>query len=237
MARPKPITVGDRYFPSKTAAKEAMRDLMRRYRFGDRLDEEDKLFCLALFEHHSEHSQKVGRGIEHIEVRPDDQGNKYLHLLRVDGTDEDISWCHCISPKKEATVIYEALRSTVKDQIQEFKDKQVKKGAVCPFRRMPLTLANSHVDHFNPTFEALVAEFFRRHDHALSYSDLAEQEGNDFRGILKDQALLEAWRSFHLENANLRLISAAANLSEARKQLTNKNMQVMPEDGAPDEYR
>ncbi len=217
MGKSIPITIGDLFFPSKKAATEAVRQRIANYKFNDFLGESDKHFFLELFKHHSEYSEKVGSGIRGIEVRRDEQGNKYLHLHRTDGTDEDISWGHCISPKKEKTVIYEALRSAVKEQIQQYKEKAVAQRLLCPFYGTPLDMKNSHVDHYNPTFEILIHNFQCEIGRVFIVRDIAEQEGNDYRGIIKDRELLESWRDFHAGKANLRLISKKANLSDAKK--------------------
>lgn len=94
------VEIGGRQFRSKTDLRDAIRTLIAEYQFGEALDQEDTKFCLELFKRHSEYEKKVGAGVKKIEVRRDDYGNRYFHLLCVDGTDTDISWVHCITPKK-----------------------------------------------------------------------------------------------------------------------------------------
>lgn len=217
MSKSTPIIIGDEAFPSKEAAKIRVRAMIGRYSFGEHLNADDMTFCLNLFQHHTEYTNKIGVGIRAIEVCRDEQGNRYLHLHRTDGTDIDISWVHCISPKKWETVVLEALRSSIKAQIQEAKESFLRLGVKCPFRGTQLSASNSHVDHSQPTFSQLVSEFLRCHSLQLSDIHLMEQPGNDFRGLIADKTLRDAWERFHRDNAKLRLISNAANLSDARR--------------------
>ncbi|MBM3237020.1 DUF3223 domain-containing protein [Candidatus Poribacteria bacterium] len=217
MSRAIPIIIGAEPFASREAAKTRIRTLIAPYRFGECLNEIDTAFCLELFKHHTGYLEKIGCGVQAIQVRRDEQGNRYFHLLREDGTDTDISWVHCITPKKEAIVVLEALRSSVKQQIQAAKERFVKLGATCPFRGTRLSFTNSHVDHFNPTFEQLVSEFLQLMSIRLTDIEVMEQEGNDFRGLPADRLLRDAWEEFHRREANLRLISSAANLSDVRR--------------------
>jgi len=101
MGKSIPIKIGEFSYPSKAAAKDAVRELIGKYSFNEKLNNDDKLYCLELFKRHSEYKDKTGCGIKDIEVKRDEYGHKYFHLFRVDGSDEDISWVHCISPKKK----------------------------------------------------------------------------------------------------------------------------------------
>lgn len=100
MGRSIPFIIGDIHYPSKSAARDAVRELMAKYNFTEKLNNEHKQYCLELFKHHSECAAKIGCGVKDIEVRRDEYGNKHFHLLRVDGSDDNISWVHCIYPKK-----------------------------------------------------------------------------------------------------------------------------------------
>lgn len=56
------------------------------------LEGADVALCLSLFVYHPNYEKKIGKGIQAIKIRLDDYGNRYLHVHRVDGSDEDISW-------------------------------------------------------------------------------------------------------------------------------------------------
>lgn len=217
MGRSVPLVIGKEHFASREAAKVRVRKLIGAYEFGDFLGEDDLSFCMDLFKHHTQYTEKIGSGVRAIQVRRDEQGNRYFHIHRLDGTDVDISWVHCITPKKDATVVLEALRSAVKVQIQKAKDEFVRSGAICPFYGVMLNHSNSHVDHSSPTFEEIVAMFLEHEHISLADIKVEEQQGNDFRGLPADYHLRGSWVDFHACKARLRLISSTANLSDARK--------------------
>jgi hypothetical protein len=100
MGRAIPIDIGSMHFAKKTDATEHVRKLIGKYSVGSFLDAEDASFCFLLFSRHSHFSEKAASGIRLIEVRRDEYGNKHFHIHRTDGTDVDISWVHCITPKK-----------------------------------------------------------------------------------------------------------------------------------------
>ena len=219
----KALKFGNYIYPTKVAATKAVQYLINKYEFNEILNTEDKLFFLELFKLHTEYKEKIGCGIDTIEVRKAENGCRHLYLKRVDGSGVDISWRHCISPKPQKATINEALRSVVKNQIQEFKEIELSKGLTCPYYGIELNNANCHVDHYDPTFETLVTEFQTMIGHKLSYTDLKEQPGNDYRGTIKDSSLLNNWSMFHLKKAKLRLISKRANLSDTKKKRSNDN--------------
>jgi len=84
-------------FSTKKALTQRVRDLVAQYNFGDLLNAADTAFCISLFQFHTEAASKIGSGITKIEIRRDEYGNKYMHIHRIDGTDTDISWTHCVA--------------------------------------------------------------------------------------------------------------------------------------------
>ncbi|MFE8644998.1 DUF3223 domain-containing protein [Sphingomonas sp. NCPPB 2930] len=87
------------HFTKKSDVIDYVRKLIGKYSIGSFLDSEDAFFCSNLFTRHSHYLEKAGSGIKSIEVRRDEYGNKHFQIHRTDGTDIDISWVHCITPK------------------------------------------------------------------------------------------------------------------------------------------
>jgi len=96
MGRGIPVVVDGRDFPTKATLTEYMRELISRYPIGSSVEGEDRTFCLALFKFHPDVASKLAPGVRSIEVRLDDYGNRHFQLLRDDGTEDDISWVHCV---------------------------------------------------------------------------------------------------------------------------------------------
>jgi hypothetical protein len=91
------VQLGDEYFETKSRVTERMRQMLKAYPIMGFVIDGDMKLCLALFSYHPNYQSKTGAGVEAIQVRLDDYGNRYLHLHRKDGSDIDISWTWCVS--------------------------------------------------------------------------------------------------------------------------------------------
>ena len=213
----KPIHIGEHYFPTKKAATEEIRNRINKYNFGETLHEEDQLFFSELFKLHSEYAEKMGSGMSHITVERDFKSNRNLYIHRVDGTEIDISWVHCVQPISEKTTILLAYRRAVRETVIAFRNEQLDAGAVCPFLSISLVSKNSHVTYPEMSFNDLVEGFLGSLSLELSNTELTNPvpSDDDQRGILKDKKLESAWQKYHDENAVMRLISKKAHLSRA----------------------
>ncbi len=96
MGKSIPVEIHGKRFPNKTALTGYVRELIGRHHVGAWLSGDDVDFCLALFRFHPEAASKFGPGISRVEVRLDEYRNKHFQVHRTDGTNEDISWVHCI---------------------------------------------------------------------------------------------------------------------------------------------
>jgi hypothetical protein len=96
----KPITLETRHFAKKGDAMVFFKDMLARYRNGERVGPEDERHLLALIKHHTDYSGKVGVGIDHFKV---DENTLYVPtsrcfwIIRIDGSIDDISYKHCIT--------------------------------------------------------------------------------------------------------------------------------------------
>lgn len=97
MPRAIPVTLADEHFTKKGDVEARIQALVASYPLMSFIGPADFKLCLALFSHHPEHTRKFGAGIQAIQIRLDDYGKRYLHLHRIDGTDEDISWKYCLT--------------------------------------------------------------------------------------------------------------------------------------------
>jgi hypothetical protein len=89
--------VGDKYFRTKGELTQFIRTIVGRYEIGDFLNEEDKRFCLSLFESHSDYPQKLYPGVERIQLLIQKKGTRGFQIHKVGGESDDISWTHCVS--------------------------------------------------------------------------------------------------------------------------------------------
>jgi hypothetical protein len=89
-----------RTFPRKQDAREFFRSMLHKYKAGDRIDTEDARDLSALLKHHTEYEEKLGVGIDHFSVMWNRYGTQSFQIIRLDGSRDDFSYDHCITPKR-----------------------------------------------------------------------------------------------------------------------------------------
>lgn len=210
----KPVLIGEYQFKTKSAARDEVRRRISAYNFGDSVSDDDQYFFEKLFELHSEHSTKVGCGIESIQVERDFNNNKCLFITRIDGSKVDISWVHCLQPASKKNVISMAFRRAIKERIVAFKSKVLEVPTLCPVYGVALNFENSHVVYVDKSFESLLSDFISIVGTDFESIEIVDPKSTDkdHRGMLKDSEILSSWRAFHTDKAQLQLISAKANL-------------------------
>ena len=95
----KPFKIDTRSFQKKGDATLFFRAMLNRYRPGDRVSPADSLDLAALLKHHTEYARKVGSGIDHFSVMSNLYDTQSFEIVRTDGTRDDFSYKHCITPK------------------------------------------------------------------------------------------------------------------------------------------
>jgi len=214
----KPIAFGTYQFRTKKSATEEARLRINKYEAGERLSVEDEHFFSSLFTLHSEFEEKKSAGIDHIKVQRDFHNNRCLYIHRVDGTEIDCSWVHCIQPASQKTITSMAFRRAVKELIMAYKNSQLEEVDVCPILGVRLTYDNSHASYVIPSFDCLLNNFLNERQIDIESVALTnpKPDDTDQRGQVTDTKLVEEWRSYHLNNANLQLLSAEANLRKLK---------------------
>lgn len=100
MGKSIPVKLGCEIFDKKEDVKNRIQTMVKNYPVMHFVTGSDIQFCLCLFSHHPNYLEKLGVGIANIQIRLDKYGNRYFHLLRVDGSDDDISWKKCLAAIK-----------------------------------------------------------------------------------------------------------------------------------------
>nr|WP_256349419.1 DCL family protein [Pseudomonas gingeri] len=197
---------------------EEARRRINQYEAGSRISPNDEHFFTSLFTLHSEYEEKKGPGIDHIKVERDFHNNRCLYIHRTDGTSIDCSWVHCIHPASQKSVVSMAFRRAVKEIVTDFKAEQLEKVSTCPILGMPLTYENSHASYNPPRFEVLLKNFLNQEGISFDSVQLVNPDVDDLdqRGIISSIELVNSWRTYHQENAELQLLSAEANLRKLK---------------------
>ena len=89
-----------RTFAKKGDAHEVFRVMLNKYDPGHRLTETDSIDLMALLKHHTEYSAKIGVGVSYLAVMRNQFNTQSFQIVRIDGSTDDFSYKHCITPKK-----------------------------------------------------------------------------------------------------------------------------------------
>ncbi len=92
----KPISLAHLHFARRGDAVAYLKEMLRKYDVGDRVDQSDALILQAALNNHPDATAKIGSGISHFSVRSADFGTKCFWVNRTDGTTEKFSHSGCI---------------------------------------------------------------------------------------------------------------------------------------------
>lgn len=104
MARARKISLTTRTFDKAGDATAFFKEMLNRYKIGEKVDQADAADLTALLALHDERDEKIGRGIEGFEVNtpPEDAppfSKRCFWIIRTDGSREDFSYTHCLERK------------------------------------------------------------------------------------------------------------------------------------------
>lgn len=211
------IRIGDFTFPTKKAAAEEIRRVLHSYRSGSTLNGADAELITALIGLHPTADEKIGAGIQSIEVRRMDRGAPGFWINRTDGTRIDFSYRRCLDGDlSHRSSVLRAMRSSVSDQILDYRRKAFRAN---PEPRCPLTgqvLRNdptTHVDH-DPLDFARLADLYATV--VGGYESIAFAPSDTHPGPRLAAPHEQMFPKFHREAATLRLLHRSANLARHR---------------------
>jgi hypothetical protein len=143
-----------------------------------------------------------------------------FRLVRIDGSDEDISYTISkimkSNPRKDFVL---ALRYLIRLQIEEYRDRAFngKTVLVCPLTSNEVTQQTCHVDHHEPTFNQ-IAESFISDRGIETFENLVQpSSASGAEYLLVDKSLEKDFYDYHRQRAKLRILSKIGNLSTAKK--------------------
>jgi Protein of unknown function (DUF3223) len=101
MARARQIKIETRHFEKAGDATSFFREMLNRYRSGDRVNDAHALDLHALLQRHDELVEKTGVGIDYfcVSAAPEPHSGKCFWIVRTDGSKVDISYVHCLEKK------------------------------------------------------------------------------------------------------------------------------------------
>lgn len=192
-------------FKTQKEAKDYVRDLYATTQLGRITNPEFE----RILTYHPNYEEKVGCGIDHLELSFNDYNQKVVYICRIDQTIDSFSWITCITrPSPEKIYKYNlnsALRQAIQDQISEFRHTH-ELSCPCGYQG-----ENFHVDHVYP-FKELAGEFLKTHETPIRFGKCLLTQ----QSILEDCSFREAWQQYHQENAHLRILCKTCNLTRKK---------------------
>lgn len=212
----KPILIGDRCFPTKAAATKVCQAILYKYPLGATVDLDDALFLRDLLALHRQAVSKIGCGVASFQVE-DNGPTRGFWVTRTDGTRTDFSFPSCLSPPSRETEALRGFRSEVRDQIVSFRASAFSTTwqVQCVLTGQWVTSDQAHVDHAIP-FLDLVVRFLGLVGLDLGAVPVNPTTDGNTETRLLDRELAQSWAEFHRVNAQLRIVSAQANLRRKR---------------------
>jgi hypothetical protein len=210
------------FFKTKKSIEDYVKNILYAGNIGDPVKGDDFEFMICFFEmFHHEWIIKKGCGINNLFRIKQPIYNKYrsFFIVRTDGSTTDISYkISKIQKENTRKDFNNALRNAIKNQITEFRNNVFSKSDIvkCPFTGEVLSIFNSHVDHFEPSFEDLVQIFIDKHNITNIENLISIPADNQTSAVIIDESIKVMFEKFHRETAKLRVLSIKGNLSHAK---------------------
>lgn len=226
MARGQPVELATRTFDKKGDATAFFKEILNRYRPGDRVTDEDSLDLAALLERHTEYVMKVGSGVKYFEVIMTEHGTQCFRIVRVDNTGTDFSYRHCISqrPPSRKQEVSQAFRRAVRFDLYRARDDffaehaDVTSLVACAETGERISREQAHMDHRPPmTFEVIVTTFLGSKGLSLDDVPLTTGKDDQVSPEVTDEALAESFRAYHAQVARLDFVKSTINLAQSSR--------------------
>lgn len=226
MARGKPVELATRNFNTQGGATTFFKAMLNRYSPEDRVSDDDSLDLAALLERHTEYQAKVGCGVNHFEVMMTEHGTQCFRIVRIDGTGTDFSYRHCISQRAPSRKqeVSQAFRRAVRIDLYKARDAffaahSDQDGLVaCAVTAERIAQDQAHMDHRPPmTFEVIVTTFLAGRGLSLDDVPLTTGQDDQVSPEVTDDALREAFRTYHADVARLDFVKDTINLAQASR--------------------
>ena len=194
-------------------------EILYKYEAGQKVSDTNEFdFLISIFEGHTEWEEKKGIGIDYITTKITEYKNRCFEIHLIDGTYNDISYTHAIKNRSIRSQIKAACRTAIKHIISDFRKKNVVWGVtICPITKEILTPDNTHIDHYNLTFNDIYEKWIKNYDEKFLILLLNATDDNSEETKFTDNKIIEDFIQFHNNNTHLRVVSKKANLSTLKK--------------------
>lgn len=178
-------------------------------------EESEIKFLCDLFSNHQHWELKKGNGVRSIHVAFTPYKTRCFYITRFDGSVTDISYVQCLKASPtDLQNIKSACRDTIRPMIQAFRGNVEFGKDVCPITGEVLTKENTHIDHFNKTFDEVFNDWMKGKSISVLATKLNNTEEDlQTRIYFTDEDIRADFYNYHYYNTHLRAVSRTANLS------------------------
>jgi hypothetical protein len=212
-----PFVVPSRTFPSKSAAKNYIRDeILHAYDLRRPIPAgtHDQILR-EILELHSDAAEKIGPGIDHFYIEETwrlpgreavGRSQRAIIVVRTDGTERDWSYRHVIESPTKAANVKSALAFALDDGRLRRRDADFAAG-MPPVHcaRTGEVITQKHqadTQHLKPTWSELTSGFVKEHG---GWSAIETHSGNGYIFVgrdVEDEELRNQWLDYYEEHAN-----------------------------------
>ena len=173
------------------------------------VNDPDFEFFQRLIENHPENFRKFGLGVRGFEVRENllNRGALGTYADVVGHGLVDFSWLVCCGTERPCSLC-SAMRMSVRRTLAEFRKHAAPACVLCA------ASGTLHVDHAQPTFRELAADFIAVNRPPTEFESDPDLHMAVFRSADKEYA--SRWRRYHDEHATLRMLCVTCNLTRRR---------------------
>ena len=218
----KPIQIGKLTFKTKKDALAHFKRILNSYDFGEKLNSVDFDDVCELLKIHENSKEKIGSGINEIEIAEVRYYTKCFNLIRTDSSTDIFSYTKCINggfnpltkfSRACRDLIYEDLRNVKLEYFKANSEKGYVKcqetGDLCKWEEL-------NVDHRQPnTFSVILDRFIEIKQ--IDINKIEYEEYIDSVYVLKNNELAKEFREYHKEKANLRIVKKDNNLGRSHQ--------------------
>ncbi|MFE6841107.1 DUF3223 domain-containing protein [Streptomyces sp. NPDC057686] len=211
--------INGEHFRTQKALRERIQGIMNSYRYDEVVGEADEEFLRDLITLHPDYEEKAGVGVGGFVVVRTEWNNRGLMLVRIDGSDIDISWQDCLKATPHARQVDGCLRRAVKPQVLAVLTEAFAHGpVVCGITGDSIASPReADVDHYLPEFKELASSFIQEHGGLEAFVIAPDKAAGFSVAELENAALVTDWQDYHRKHANLRIVTKHANRSILRR--------------------
>ena len=216
------MIIGNREFKHKKDALSYFKDILNSYEPIQTVNENDFKDLVGLIENRPDKDEKIGCGIEKIQVIEVRYKTKCFELIRTDGSSEVFSYRNCINGKSNPLAKFsKTCRETISEDLRNVKLAYFKKfsskgevkcqetGELCKWEEL-------NVDHRQPnTFSVIVDRFIEVQKIDINTVEYTEIMDGVYH--FTDIELTDSFKKYHREKANLRLVKKTKNLGRSHQ--------------------